>query len=150
MVRGIPFCSKNLKGLIHILAMPTLSPTMVRGTLTRIHFKEPGAIVNKYSVFADVLCNKLMKATDPAEEIELEIELQDDLIVAKILKSVGESIGVGEPLAVFCEEPEDIEWASSLDLSLPANLSSAMDSKSITSVVWQAYVKSKKHSISCG
>ena len=91
-----------------------------------------------------------MKASDATEEIELEIELQDDVIMAKVLQPVGAVVAVGEPLAIFCEETEDILWAADLDISSPDSLSIALGSKNISSAMWQAYVKSKKHSVSCG
>jgi pyruvate/2-oxoglutarate dehydrogenase complex dihydrolipoamide acyltransferase (E2) component len=142
----------KLKGLIHVLTMPSLSPSMARGTITKVYNAVPGKAIAKYNIFADISAANIIKTNNPQEEIELEIELQDDLIFAEMLKPVGSIVVVGDPIAVFCEEEEDLKWVveHQLDLTTPEKLAEAVETAHVTSVVWQAYVKSEKHSNSCG
>lgn len=150
LIDGKGFCAKKLKGVVYVLMMPALSPSMARGTVTQLYSTAPGSVVSKYSLFADIKCKSLMKAAAPEEEVELEIELQDDVVVARVLTAVGEIVNIGAPLAVFCEEEEDVELAAAIDVSTADSLNTALGNANIRAAVWQAYVKSEKHSISCG
>ncbi|RKP40072.1 2-oxoacid dehydrogenases acyltransferase-domain-containing protein, partial [Dimargaris cristalligena] len=84
--------------------MPAMSPTMTEGGITRWAVKEGDAFAA-----GDIL---LEVETDKAQ---IEVEAQDDGIMAKILVPAGEkNIAVNSPIAVLAEEGDDLS-----NLTLP-------------------------------
>lgn len=136
----------KLKGNIHILRMPSLSPSMTMGSITNFYKKEPGDFIPSYNLFADVEVQSLLK-TELDRNIRLELELQDDLYLVKIFQEINRPVSVGTPIAIFCDEQEDVMVVDGLKLE---NSEFKMQGKNLMHVVWQAYVKSKSDSIHCG
>lgn len=139
----------KLKGVMQLLLMPSLSPSMTKGTLTKLYTVSPGDEIKRYELFADIRCHSLLKTAKEEETIELELELQDDLFVVKVLSHVNSTLSVGQPIAIFCDELDDVKIASSIDFS-GDNIAICMNSSLLQPVSWQAYVKSKEHSLTCG
>lgn len=136
----------KLKGQLHILRMPSLSPSMTKGFITKYYKKDPGDLIPCYNLFADIEVQSLLK-TDLDRTIQLELELQDDLYLAKIFQEVNCPLSIGAPLALFCDEYQDVEIAKDLKSE---NSEFTIQGKNVINVVWQAYVKSKSDSIHCG
>ena len=84
-----------------ILNMPSLSPSMEQGVIASWEKKE-GDFVNSGDLLAQVETDKAV----------VEYETVDEGFLRKILKSAGETIQVGEPIAIFSETAdEDISQA---------------------------------------
>ena len=87
---------------------------MLEGTVTKWH-ANVGDQVEKYSLIANIMPNELTKVRTSEEgPPEMEIELQDDLYVAKIMAKEGETILAGFPLALLCEYQGDIQEVENL------------------------------------
>ena len=89
---------KPRHGVLQILSMPALSPTMSQGNVASWQVSE-GAEITAGDILADIETDK---ATLPWEN-------QDDGFIAKLLKPGGsKDIPVGMPLVVLVEEKEHI------------------------------------------
>ncbi|KAI5779362.1 2-oxoacid dehydrogenases acyltransferase-domain-containing protein [Geopyxis carbonaria] len=78
--------------------MPALSPTMTQGNIGTWQ-KQPGDVLTAGDVLVEI-------ETDKAQ---MDFEFQDEGVLAKILKESGEKdIPVGNPIAIYVEEGEDI------------------------------------------
>ncbi|KAI5784984.1 dihydrolipoyllysine-residue acetyltransferase component of pyruvate dehydrogenase complex [Peziza echinospora] len=81
-----------------VVKMPALSPTMTAGNIGT-WAKNPGDALHPGDVLVEI-------ETDKAQ---MDFEFQDDGILAKILVESGEKdVAVGNPIAVYVEEGEDI------------------------------------------
>ena len=106
--------SLNFQGSVRLLPMPQLSPHMVNGKLLKWYAKE-GEMINAYDLIADVRPDQLTELTEAAiENPDMELELQEEMYIAKILCPEGEVVKGGVPMALLCEMEEDIEQARSL------------------------------------
>jgi pyruvate/2-oxoglutarate dehydrogenase complex dihydrolipoamide acyltransferase (E2) component len=106
--------SRCYHGAVYILPMPRLSPMMLEGTVVKWHTKE-GDAVQKYSLIADIRPNELTKVqTSDEGPPEMEIELQDDVFVAKLFATEGQKVPAGYPVALLCESREDIAEVKNL------------------------------------
>ena len=105
----------NLKfeGSVRLLPMPQLSPHMISGTLLKWYAKE-GAIIPAYELIADVRPDQLTELKEFDERTDMELELQEDMFIAKYLCHEGQEVKGGAPLAILCEMEEDIEEAKKL------------------------------------
>lgn len=107
----------KFEGSVRLLPMPHLSPHMNTGKVVKFHAKE-GSMIPAYELAVDVIPDRL---TEVAEETPvMEIELQEEMYVAKYLCSEGEELKSGAPLAILCEMEEDIEQARQLTVSVIA------------------------------
>lgn len=111
----------RFEGAVRLLPMPQLSPHMVIGKLLKWHAKE-GEMIPAYGLIADIRPNQL---TDPLEltdrdvkQIDMELELQEDMFIAKFLCHEGQEVNGGAPLAILCELEEDMNEARSLKVQL--------------------------------
>ena len=103
--------SSKFEGVVRLLPMPSLSPLMTSGKLLKWHAAE-GAMISAYSLIADVQPDQLTAVLD--ERPIMEIELQEDMYIAKIFCAEGKEIKSGTPIAILCEIEEDIEHAKAL------------------------------------
>ena len=105
----------NLKfeGSVRLLPMPQLSPHMISGKLLKWYAKE-GAIIPAYELIADVRPDQLTELRELDERADMELELQEDMFIAKYLCHEGQEVKGGAPLAILCEMEEDIEEAKKL------------------------------------
>jgi len=79
------------------LLMIALSPTMEKGTIHTWHVKEGDAFST-----GDILCEV------ETDKTTMEYESPEDAILLKILVNEGGQASVGDPIAIFGEEGEDI------------------------------------------
>jgi pyruvate dehydrogenase E2 component (dihydrolipoamide acetyltransferase) len=79
------------------LLMIALSPTMEKGTIHTWHVKEGDAFST-----GDILCDV------ETDKTTMEYESPEDAILLKILVNEGGQASVGDPIAIFGEEGEDI------------------------------------------
>ena len=98
------------------ITMPRLSDTMEQGTIIQWNVKE-GDSVSAGDVVAEV-------ETDKAT---MEMQVYDDGVMAKILVDPGQTVEVGELIAVVAEEDEDVS-----DVASKAGSSGAKKTKSAT------------------
>lgn len=150
---------RAFRGSISLLRMPSLSPSMTSGVVTRLHGAEkPGDMVQKYGLFADILAHGLYNV-EKEKPVLMELELQDELYLAKMFIEPHVSVAVDAPVALFVEEQEDVELAAALTqvevLQLAdqaggnASTQTSPTKPRILPVLWQAYLKSSKDEIKC-
>ena len=112
--------------MITILNMPSLSPSMEQGVIASWE-KEEGDFVNSDDLLAQIETDKSV----------VEYEATDEGFLRKILRPAGETIQIGEPIAIFSEDAdEDISQVSLPDPSnatLPATESVAETANPATS-----------------
>lgn len=102
----------RFEGAVRLLPMPQLSPHMVSGKLLKWHCKE-GEMIPAYGLIADVRPDQLMEEKD-ANHTDMELELQEDMYIARYLCNEGQEMKGGAPLAILCELEEDINEAKIL------------------------------------
>ena len=139
-----------VRNLITVVPMPRLSPTNTGGKITKWHIKESGNLM-AYELICDIDGDSVTEATTDtlSSFTPMELEIQEDGIVAKLLYPEGDRlIPCGHPIAILCEEKEEIvealAWADRLvDKDM-------YEQSDIDMAGWQAYVKSHDESNSCG
>lgn len=145
------------RGCVRLLRMPSLSPTMTIGVITRLHGSiKPGDVVPKYGLFADVLAHGLYNV-DREKPISMELELQDELYLAKMFVEPNTAVPVDAPWALFVEEEQDVPLATALTQSEVVRLagqapnSNRLDANEprVLPVLWQAYLKRSEDAIKC-
>ena len=120
--------SSSLDGIM-CLEMPKLSPTMETGRIVKWHVPL-GTKVNAYDLLLEISATKLVCDGDEADTA-MDIEIMEDGVLVQILHQAGDSVAVGKPIAVFCDNAQNVANATKLTISdteLPVAL-------------WQAYVK---------
>ena len=120
---------------IRVLAMPQLSPTMSVATIEAIHL-DVGSLVKSYDLALEVSTMQLTstQGADVLSRLQVEV-LEDDLTVLKLLARVGDTLAVGEPIAILAD------GSAELDLERIGDQPRAL---------WQAYVIDKNDSGTCG
>jgi pyruvate/2-oxoglutarate dehydrogenase complex dihydrolipoamide acyltransferase (E2) component len=97
------------------MPMPRLSPSMKHATILKWHisrFEE----VQSYQLGLEILVNDL--TNDSAAQHVMDIEILEDMYVAKIIGKEGETYTPGEPIALFCEKKSEVEEADNIDVSV--------------------------------
>ena len=94
--------------------MPKLSPTMTGGTIEKWTIK-PGDLTEQYQLIAEISTKSLLKVSDGQKEV-LEVEIIEEAFLAKVLVEVGETVPVGCPIALFCEDESFINKVSSVNV----------------------------------
>ena len=134
----------KLRSTLFTFRLPNLSPSMQCGRVLRLHVKE-GDLLPAYGLFADVETQELTEGS--RKSVQLEIELQDELHVAKLFTPPSScEVPVGTLLALLTEDIEDIPHIRTIqsdDLQL-------LDNKAVQQVLWQAYVKNAHDANQCG
>ena len=95
----------RFSGLVQVLRMPQLSPTMTAGKITK-WYARTGEVRKAYELIVAIEADKLTKVNMDKSN-ELEIELQEEFVVGRILFDEGAIVNVDVPIAVVCEVPED-------------------------------------------
>jgi hypothetical protein len=93
---------------IKYLPMPRLSPSMESGTVKKWFIRSNDS-VQSYQLILEVVAKQVRKSSSPETEYTMEIELLEDMYLADLLAKEGEECVVGQPIAVFCDNEEDIE-----------------------------------------
>jgi pyruvate/2-oxoglutarate dehydrogenase complex dihydrolipoamide acyltransferase (E2) component len=117
---------------------------------------KPGSVIPKYGLFADILAHGLYNV-DKEKPVSMELELQDELYLAKMFVEPNTAVPVDAPLALFVEEEEDVASATALSesevvrlagqVSGPRRLDSA--EPRVLPVLWQAYLKRSEDAMKC-
>lgn len=113
--------------------MPRLSPSMTRATIEKWHLR-PAQFANSYQLALEVSTDDLtadaeIDKTVPVNDSDtdsqrkkprhfLDIEILEDMYVARLLGIEGRSYLAGEPIALFCDDEKDILPAEGVDVSL--------------------------------
>lgn len=90
---------------------------MITGKLLK-WYAEEGAIIPAYELIADVRPDQLTEIKELDGNADMELELQEEMYIAKYLCSEGQDVKGGAPLAILCEMEEDIEEAKKLVVRL--------------------------------
>ena len=143
ITRQFSTITKKFNGLISVLYFPQLSPTATSGFITKWHVKQ-GEQIKAYSLICDISTENLtqvkMDTIDSCSITSdtLEIELQEDLYLAQLYYSDDSSvpINVDKPIAILCEEEEDIIICEDIKAS-------EIEQYKFNRTLWQAYVKTK-------
>lgn len=134
--------SSSYAGVIRVLKYPQLSPTMQFGRIVKWNGKV-GDLIPANGLIMEVEAHSLTRTEGCGTTSLLEIELQEDMYIAKLLQPEGSSlINIGTPVAIFCEEKEDLRHFLNFDDKKINDIP--------ISAMWQAYIKNKADSGSCG
>jgi pyruvate/2-oxoglutarate dehydrogenase complex dihydrolipoamide acyltransferase (E2) component len=94
----------RFRRIVTVLPMPKLSPTMKSVVISQWHVKE-GDFVQAYSLMCDVTTRQLTNDSSP-EEACLQIEIQEDCVVSRIMRNEGDTVEAGHPMAILRDEDE--------------------------------------------
>ena len=141
-------------GRCSILRAPSLSPSTTSLRIVRWHAKV-GDLLPAYSLLCDVststLTNQPQKKLSPSllssqsinfkedEDTELNIELQEEVIVARRYVEVGEVVPVGTPLALLCEDENDVSTCAAISAD-EADALTQRKQPQMVEALWQAYL----------
>lgn len=91
--------------------MPSLSHAMSSGRITK-WLKSPGDAVSIYEIIAEVTTDNLVdeayKVDDFAGSVTLLLESQEEAYLAAVLVPEGQDVRIGTPVAVLCEDEEQV------------------------------------------
>jgi rhodanese-related sulfurtransferase len=149
--------------LLYLLPMPSLSHAMQSGRVNK-WLKSPGDLVSIYDIIAEVTTDNLVeeayKIDDFAGSVTLLLESQEEAYLAAVLVAEGQELQIGAPIAVLCENENDVSAAADAAKQLEGlNVydEAAMQQQnhrglSLQLLEWQSYLKesSKDGSSSCG
>jgi len=126
----------RMKGIL-VLTMPQCSPTMTSGKLTKWHVS-PGNDVAAYDLVLDLSAHGLhdTDAGNSSAAVDMEIETLDDGTLCSVFHHAGDVVPINMPIAVLCDEPDNVEFAKSLLLE-----SHAAELAIAPRAMWQAYKK---------
>ncbi|KAJ1440635.1 hypothetical protein B484DRAFT_391150 [Ochromonadaceae sp. CCMP2298] len=131
--------------------MPKLSTSMSAGVLTKLRI-EHGQYLESYHHAMDVSALHMLNASSEAQE--MEVEVLDDSYVAQLLTREGDTLTPGSPIALLCENEEDLEAAGGVKLPLNYNAyeyegqgggeeAKITGPPPIITAMWQAYAKAE-------
>lgn len=123
---------------VKILSMPQLSPTMRYGKIEEVHLIV-GQLVKSYDLCLRVSTKQLVSSAEESQELEIEI-VEDDYTCKAILAKKGDTLNVGDPIAVLidCTETPSITVEQVL-----ANVNV------YEKAMWQGYSTNKSPSCGC-
>jgi len=132
------------KGIVRILKMPILSPTVKSAKIVRWHGKK-GDLLKANELILDVETLTL-SSTETLTSV-LEVEIQEDMFIASILGRIGQTYPVGTNIAILVEDHEDIDKVLSFEDLLSSSPMSTASTfpQGIEIAMWQAYVKSQEN-----
>ncbi|CAM9306178.1 unnamed protein product, partial [Choristocarpus tenellus] len=124
--------------------MPKLSPTMKSGTVTK-WLKKEGVEVSGYDLVFEISTDTLYAPGEGPEgggSTGMLIELAEDGFMGKIFVEEGQTVKVGEALAILCEEKSSLDATSSAN-SPDFNLY-GKDGSMLRMAIWQGYLSKEK------
>jgi hypothetical protein len=133
-----------------------LSPTTTQCKLVKWHVKE-GLELPSYSLICDLETETLTKnqfeneadGISNSTSSQLELEIQEECHIIKLLCEEGDILSVGSPLAILGEDSEDpVPTASSMKEI--QSIGDVYSQSKYRMAGWQAYVKSKSDPGQCG
>jgi pyruvate/2-oxoglutarate dehydrogenase complex dihydrolipoamide acyltransferase (E2) component len=132
---------------VSILPMPKLSPTQIDSCASKLvkwHVKE-NAEISAYSLLCEIETHDLTEDASTSFA-QLDIEIQEGAYIAKLLCKEGDVIKPGVPIAILCEEEEEIASAAHFDIDLKSDVYGNPD---LLLVGFQAYVQLSSPSCGC-
>lgn len=143
---GTKMVIKRCDFSITILPMPKLSPSQVDSSVTKLvkWYVKENSEVAAYSLLCEVETDALTEDSSSATA-KLDIEIQEGSYIAKLLHKEGDEVKPGLPIAILCEEKEDLDRASKFPIDRTADVYLSQD---LRLTGFQAYVKTL--SPSCG
>lgn len=123
------------------MPMPKLSPSMKSGKILQWKVKEK-ELLTEYQNLMILETTTILDEyrSTPSEIHTMEVEVMEEMYVAKLLAEEGQSYKVGTPIAILCEDEDDIEKAGKVDLSSLPNMYSENYPKTAPILaLWQAY-----------
>ncbi|KAK3264025.1 hypothetical protein CYMTET_27208 [Cymbomonas tetramitiformis] len=111
---------------------------MRSGRITKWHV-DVGNCVDAYDLMFELETDHLTERED--ETLTMEVESQELGYLAKILVPLGEEIQVDTPIAVVCDNEEDLPFFK--DFSPPETQDEAFSTYRKRPFLWQAYTKGK-------
>lgn len=103
-----------------LLVMPQLSPSMKGGVLKKLYI-HPGQYVAAYDLVFDITTQTLLNipSNDGSNNgsIEMQIEVMEDMYVAKLFQEEGSVIEVGQPIAILCDNIDELDLAKDYHVS---------------------------------
>ncbi len=87
---------------------------MTTGVIKKWHI-QPGSSTKSYQLVVEISTNTLTKLGNYKIDI-MDVEIIEDTILAQILVQEGQSVNVGGPIAVFCEDESEMEEACKLQV----------------------------------
>jgi pyruvate/2-oxoglutarate dehydrogenase complex dihydrolipoamide acyltransferase (E2) component len=128
---------------ISLLPMPKLSPSQsavgVGTKLIKWHVKE-NSVIETYALICEVETDALTDDTSCGDIYRLEVEIQEDCYIAKLLCKEGDYIQAGFPIAICCDDEEELELAQATGLI--DTQQDAYEHSRYTLVGFQSYTKS--------
>lgn len=91
--------------------MPKLSPTMTKGKVTSLFLKDLQA-VSCHDIVFEVATETLLNTSN--EKLIMDIEVIEDMYVAKVFEKAGETLKVGRPIAILCDDLKDVPAAQNV------------------------------------
>lgn len=122
---------------IRLIVMPKLSPTMEFGKIEKWYRKGKDKI-NSYDLVLEVSTNTL--TPESTETSLMEIEIVEDMYVAKIIRKEGDIVPSGRPIAILCDNEEDIEDPEMSNIIIQEDMD--VYHTKYTMAIWQGYIKS--------
>ena len=102
---------KSISKTMRLLVMPKLSPTMTKGKLTSLFLKDLQA-VSCHDIVFEVATETLLNTSN--EKLIMDIEVIEDMYVAKVFEKAGETLKVGRPIAILCDDLKDVAAAQNV------------------------------------
>ena len=127
---------------VSLLRAPALSPSTTTLRVLRWHAKV-GELLPAYSLLCDVTTSTLTKSQSilsaKEEDTELNIELQEELIVARKYVEAGAIVPVGTPLALLCEDEADVSTCATISTD-EVDVLTQQKNPLVVDALWQAYL----------
>jgi len=138
---------------VSLLRAPALSPSTKSLRILRWH-AQVGDLLPAYSLLCDVSTSSLTNQPQTKissssssssvnfkedEYTELNIELQEEVIVARRYVKVDEIVPVGTPLALLCEDASDVTACATISAD-EADALTKQKQPQVLEALWQAYL----------
>jgi len=90
---------------------------MTQGKLSNIFLKELQT-VSSHDIVFEVATDTLLNTS--VQQSVMDIEVIEDMIVARVFQQAGSVLPVGRPIALLCDGPEDVEAARNVQVPFAA------------------------------
>ncbi len=98
---------------LRLLVVPKLSPTMTHGRIVKFAIT-PHQLVSSYDKVMEISTTSLLNTVE--EESVMDIEVMEDMYVAKVFAQLGQQLHVGSPVALLCDNEKDIIAAQGIEV----------------------------------
>jgi pyruvate/2-oxoglutarate dehydrogenase complex dihydrolipoamide acyltransferase (E2) component len=121
-----PHHHHQLWSSFRLLVMPQLSPSMKGGILKKLYI-HPGQYVAAYDLVFDITTQTLLNIpSKDGGSIEMQIEVMEDMFVAKLFQQEGNVVEVGQPIAILCDNIDELDLAKDYHVSMCLLFTSSM------------------------